>query len=267
MAPSPEPPARRTAVDRRKLALEKVRAREFVPVADLAAELGVSVVTARGDVAHLAEAGLVRRVRGGAIIARAEQSEPPFEDRLGTFAQEKATLGMAAAGMVTSGSAVVLDGGTTCLAVAKAIVARHDLEDLTVYTPSLSTATALVAAAPRVTVVVTGGTLLPQAQTLGGPYSELILDRVIATTAFIGCNGVSDADGISAADPGEAELKRRMLASAKTGVVVTDASKFVQHGTARVCHVDEVGLVLTAGTVDRALIAAVTGAGGTVREV
>ncbi|GAA4418446.1 hypothetical protein GCM10023169_08030 [Georgenia halophila] len=254
-------------VSRRQLALDMVRAREFVSVSDLAAGLGVSIVTARADVMHLAGAGLVRRVRGGAIITRQENREPPFEVRLGTYAQEKAAVGTAAAGLVEPGSAVVLDGGTTCLAVAKALVASPQLEGVTVYTPALSTAMALEAAASRITVVVTGGTVYPKAHTLGGPYSELILERVIGSVAFIGCNGVSDVDGISAATPIDAELKRRLLASAKYRVAVTDASKFVEHGTVRVCQVGEVDLILTSGALESELVDDVTRAGGAVRQV
>ncbi|MFC7407046.1 DeoR/GlpR family DNA-binding transcription regulator [Georgenia alba] len=265
MARAPRTRPRLSTTGRRQLALDLVRAREFVPVSELADELGVSLVTARGDVAHLAGAGLVRQVRGGAIIAREDDGEPPFEVRLGTYPEEKAAIGAAAAALVEPGSAVVLDGGTTCMAIAHALVATPELTDLTVYTPSLSTALALEAGAPRLTVVVTGGTVYPRAHSLGGPYSELILERVIATVAFVGCNGISDADGISAATPVDAELKRRMLASAKLRVAAADASKFVHHGTARVCRVDEVDLILTAGLLEDRLADAVGRAGGTVR--
>lgn len=53
-------------VGRREEILDRVNAAGEARVADLAAELGVSVITVRRDIAVLAEEGLLRQVRGGA---------------------------------------------------------------------------------------------------------------------------------------------------------------------------------------------------------
>ena len=254
-----------STASRRQSMFSLIRAQEFVSVQALADRFGVSVVTVRSDLDRLAADGLVRRVRGGAMIAAQEDRELSFEVRLGSYPKEKAAVGAAAADLVEPGSAVILDGGSTCMAVATALAARPELDEVTVYTPALNIALALEAAAPRITVVVTGGTVHPKQHSLGGPYSELILERVIAGIGFIGCNGVSAHDGISAATPSDARIKRRIMASAKYSVAVTDASKFLKYGTARVCDVDEVDLILTSADLDAELLASVAAAGAVVR--
>ncbi|MET7466138.1 DeoR family transcriptional regulator, partial [Nonomuraea sp. NPDC005501] len=54
--------------ERRAQVVELLRRRGVVRVNELAAELDVSVITVRRDIALLSSQGLVRRVRGGAVL-------------------------------------------------------------------------------------------------------------------------------------------------------------------------------------------------------
>ncbi|MFF0266461.1 substrate-binding domain-containing protein [Kribbella sp. NPDC004536] len=65
------------AQERHELILRSLRRHGRLRVADLVAELGVSAITVRRDLAELDSAGLLRRVHGGAIgTAAADQSSP-----------------------------------------------------------------------------------------------------------------------------------------------------------------------------------------------
>ncbi|MGN7210573.1 substrate-binding domain-containing protein [Brachybacterium paraconglomeratum] len=66
-------------VGRREMILERVNATGEARVADLAAELGVSVITVRRDIAALDEQGLLRQVRGGArrLTVREQPDQNP----------------------------------------------------------------------------------------------------------------------------------------------------------------------------------------------
>ena len=55
------------ASERHELILRSLRRHGRLRVADLAAELGVSAITVRRDLAELDSAGLLRRVHGGAV--------------------------------------------------------------------------------------------------------------------------------------------------------------------------------------------------------
>lgn len=63
-------------VDRRSQLLEALRREGTVRVSDLTAELGVTAVTVRRDIARLADEGLVRRVHGGATLVEPAAPAP-----------------------------------------------------------------------------------------------------------------------------------------------------------------------------------------------
>ena len=136
---------------RRDRMLTLVREREFVRVADLSSIFGISEVTVRADLAHLAEQGYVQRVHGGAIGRGPElRLERSFEEAMDESTGEKAGIGRHAAGTIRSGETIILDVGTSTTALARAIVARQDLADVIVFTSSLPIALELEPAIPRI---------------------------------------------------------------------------------------------------------------------
>jgi DeoR family transcriptional regulator, aga operon transcriptional repressor len=167
----------------------------FVRVGDLAARFGVSTVTVRTDLQSLESHGRLRRIRGGAMPAGVLRSERPFEIAEQELAGEKATIGAHAAGLVASRDTVLLDVGTTTVAIARALVARADLSEVTVVTSGLRVALELERAWPRISVVVTGGTLRPLQHSLVNPLGTVMLERLNAAAAFIGCNGIDVRGG------------------------------------------------------------------------
>jgi DeoR family transcriptional regulator of aga operon len=250
---------------RRQQLLDFVRHHEFARIQDLARQFGVSEVTIRSDVDVLARAGGIRRVRGGAMRVVEAVAEVVYEARVSSHQREKRAIGLAAAEMLSSGDSVILDVGTTAMAVADAIADRQDLTNLTVFTPGLNIALALERAIPRIEVVVTGGTLRPQQHSLVGPSSALILDQIRATFGFVGCNGIDPSHGIVGLSLPDAALKQAILRASRRSVVVTDASKFSQTSLVRVCGFADIDMVLTAGAPDPVSVEAVREAGTEVR--
>lgn len=251
--------------DRRGQILTLVRSTDFVRVEDLRRRFGVSTVTVRSDLDALADQGKVRRVHGGAMLGPRHYPESPYESRLGSYPTEKAAIAEAAVDLLASNETVILDVGTTTMAIAQAIAVRSELENLTVFTNGLNIALALEPAIPRVQVMVTGGALRPLQHSLIDPMAQLLLDRIQATTAFIGCNGIQADHGITSTNLPETAMKQRILRSAHRRVIVADASKFSQRALARVCDFDDLHLILTAGEVDPAVLAEIRGTGAKVQ--
>lgn len=225
--------------------------RGFLRVTDAAAEFGVSGVTVRGDLAALEAAGSVVRVHGGAM-PRSGAGESSFESSLEHHAAAKRAIGREAAGLVASGDSVLLDVGTTALAVAHALIDRHELSDVLVVTNGLTIALALEAALPRFTVVVTGGTLRPLQHSLVNPFASPFLEQLTTDIAFIGCNGVDVDRGVTNVNLPEAEVKQRMVASTKRAVVVADGSKLGRASLGFVGSLDAFDRLITAGDDSRA---------------
>ena len=210
---------------RRRLIAERIALDGFVSVAALAAELGVSEVTVRTDLDGLERTGALRRVHGGALPATGSVRESSVETTAERDADVKRRIGRKAAGLVADGSSLLLDVGSTTLAVARALVARSDLTDVVVITNGLSIALALEPAIPRFTVVVTGGTLRPLQHSLVNPMVSAALAGLHVDLAIIGCTGIDDSGNVTNVNLPEAEVKREMMAAAARRILVADASK------------------------------------------
>jgi DeoR family transcriptional regulator of aga operon len=232
-----------------------VNAHEFARVADISERFGVSEVTVRADLTVLEEHGHLRRVHGGAVPRAVHRAEVPFDLAADDVVGAVGHLGEAAAEMVHRGDAVLIDVGTTTTALARALVARIDLIDVVVITNGLTIALELEAAFPRITVVVTGGTLRPMQHSLVNPLGEGILETVNASTAFIGCNGVDPSGGITNVNLPEAEIKRRMVAAARRRVVLAAGAKVGVVELARVCDIDQVDALITDTFADDDVVA------------
>ncbi|GAA4050945.1 DeoR/GlpR family DNA-binding transcription regulator [Agromyces indicus] len=257
----------RDARRRRTLAADLVVERGFVRVIELSESFGVTPVTARADLDALEREGRVRRVHGGAVPAGAgpdaprPDREPTFEEALEASVVPKQLIGQRAAALVRSGQSIILDVGTTTLQVARALRARTDLDDLTIFTNGLSIALELEPEIPRFSVVVTGGTLRPRQHSLVHPLAASVLDEVHVDLAFLGCNGVDARHGVTNANLPEASVKALMLRRAQRAVVVADASKLGEVHLGRVAPVDAFDTLVTDAAAPAVLLGELRDAG------
>ncbi|PDQ34494.1 MAG: DeoR family transcriptional regulator [Candidatus Lumbricidophila eiseniae] len=234
------------AAARRQQILALIERQGFAKVSFLAHYFGVSDVTARTDLEVLAKTNAIQRVHGGAISGlSAATLERSFEVAAKEAAAEKTRIGSVAADLVESHQVVILDVGTTTTAIARELSRREDLDDVTVVTNALNIAVELESAYPRMTVVVTGGTLRPTQHSLVDPMADSLLARVRADIAFIGCNGVSVEAGVTNLNFSEADMKRRMLSTAARRVLVADSTKIGLVRSSRVSALTDVDLLIT----------------------
>ena len=210
---------------RRAKVLEVVRRSQFASVADLSDAFGVSEVTIRSDLDVLAGEGMIRRVRGGAVHRPGPGLEAPFEEAEAQRVDARREIAAAAAGLVVSGQSVLLDGGVTVTAVARAIAAREDLHDVTVITSSVPVALAVESAIPRITVMLSGGTLRRLQHTLVNPFGMTILEQVHGHLAILEADGIDASAGVTHINIAEVEIKRLLMRAARQRVLVADAPK------------------------------------------
>src|SRR5690349_24381003 len=173
------------AAERRRLIAESIRSRGVVSVAATAEELGTTEITVRRDLRSMERDGLLVRTHGGAMLATTTGHEPSYSEKAQQAGAEKAAIARLALEMIRPGDSIVLGPGTTTLALARLLV--HSPE-LTVVTNSLLVAQALMEA-PRVEVILTGGTLRRSIHALVGPAAEESVRALRASKAFISGNG------------------------------------------------------------------------------
>lgn len=229
------------AEQRRHEVLEAVRGRTGVQTAALAERFGVSQMTIRRDLDELARRGLVQRVRGGALEAGFLRHEPPFDESCRDREEHKDRVGAAAAAMVEPGDTIIIDIGTTALALARHL---HRREGLTVVTNNLAVYEELVDD-EAVDLLLLGGLVRRNYRSLIGFLTEDALTGVRADTAFIGISGISPDGMLLDTTVEEIPAKRAMIRAASRVVLLADGAKFDSAGLGRVAGVDAVSAVVT----------------------
>ncbi|GAA2438012.1 DeoR/GlpR family DNA-binding transcription regulator [Actinomadura vinacea] len=226
--------------ERHALIIDYLRLAERVEVAELARAVGTSEVTIRRDLEQLAEQGVLRRVRGGAVSLLARRQEPPFVFRELDNAEAKRRIGAAVAGLVRDGEAVVIDGGTTGLEVARALAGRR----VTVMPLSLQAAHALAVAGPT-RIIQAGGEVRPGELSVSGPLAEAGLRALRFDTAVLTCCGVSVEHGVTAYDPADASVKSVAISLAARTILAADGAKFARTAMAVVAPLERVDVLVT----------------------
>ena len=205
--------------ERRSLILDRLRTHGRVLAADLSAELAVSADTIRRDLRELADAGLLRRVHGGALPRGGDAS--PFLARARRAPEAKASIARRAAACVHDGQVIVIDGGTTTLELARAL--REDLR-AKVITTSPPIALAL-ADHPGLEVTVVGGTLRHSSLVTVGAAAVDTLRVIRADVVFLGVCGLHPEIGVTTEDLEERHVKAAMIEGAAEVVALADHDK------------------------------------------
>ncbi len=227
------------AEERQHAIAELVMQQGRASVTELAATYDVTTETVRRDLAVLHKAGLVRRVHGGAVPARAlHLVEQDVDEREVTRAAHKDAIAAAATDVFPAGGAsVLLDAGTTTSRVAALLPTDRDL---VVVTNSVPIA-ARLSAVPSITLQLLGGRVRGLTQAAVGEQAAEALGRLRVDIAFIGTNGITARHGLSTPDGEEAAIKRAMVQCANYVVVVADSSKIGRedlHSFAPISSVD-----------------------------
>lgn len=190
-----------------------------VVAAELEGALGVSAYTVRRDLDELAQAGRLLRVHGGALPRSPVATT--YEGRREQSTAGKREVARAAAGLVRGGEVVILDGGSTALALAEALPPGLSGTWITHSPP----AAAALARHPGLEVVVVGGTLDRRALVATGAQTVAAYERVAADVCFLGIWSVHAEHGISEGYPEEAEVRRTLLGRADRVVGLATADK------------------------------------------
>ena len=204
------------AAARRELLLERLRRDGRLVAKEIAAELGLSEDSIRRDLRELDDAGLAVRVYGGALPA--SHAVADYATRTTVAAESKRRVAATAAGLVRPGATLVLDGGTTALAVVAALPRTLDC---TVVTHSPTVAAALLEHAADVFLL--GGRLFKHSAVTCGAAAVEAASTISADLFLLGVTGVHPTAGLTTGDPDEAAMKRALAArAAETYVLASD---------------------------------------------
>ncbi|MGV0959297.1 MAG: DeoR/GlpR family DNA-binding transcription regulator [Limnohabitans sp.] len=233
---------------RRQRLLELVRQRKSITTLDLVQALGASAATVRRDMAILEDLNLLKRSHGGAVNLDTtsahlpEQAsadyEPAFQEKVVHNHAAKERIAQVAADLVTDGSTILLDSGTTSLALAQRLAGRR----ITVVALDLKVAEA--AAHNQTEVLIIGGRVRSGLFSVVGPWTDAALQALTFDIFFLGADAI-DEQGVTNSALDEARVKSLAIQSAKQSVVIADHSKFNQRKMAPVCDLAQIDVLIT----------------------
>lgn len=229
--------------ERRELLLRRLETDGKLVARDLAADLGVSEDSVRRDLRDLAAAGLCQRVYGGAVpVSRALVD---YAARGSVEIESKERVASRAAALIGRGDRVILDGGTTTLALARALPPSLTA---TVITHSPTIAAALVAH-PGVEILMLGGRIYKHSAVACGAATAEAAARISADLFFLGVTGVHADAGLTTGDAEEAAMKRTLAGRAAETYVLASAEKLGAISPYKVLDLSDVTGVVTDSVV------------------
>jgi DeoR family glycerol-3-phosphate regulon repressor len=225
---------------RRAYLVRYLEQNHYISVEEIATRFSVTTQTARRDIMALELQGKVRRLHGGAI------GSTPFDplvyrQRRVANAERKEAIGRSVASLLPDNASVFIDTGTTCEAVARALIGRQGLR---VVTYSLRVATTL-SECTDFTIAVPGGFVR---QVDGGVFSQNAAEFIQAFKfdfVIVSVSGIDDDGDIGDDDYAEVAAVRAAMLQAGRVILAIDSSKFGRRALVRLGSLDEVDVLVS----------------------
>lgn len=229
------------AIDRRQEILKKAQIEKSIKVPELSKLYGVTEETIRRDLEKLEAEGYIKRTYGGAVLCESTTADLAANIRETTNTEGKSAIGKKASTHIQDGATVIMDSSTTSLYVAKYLKEKHNI---TIITNSLKIPNELLGHKGS-KIIHTGGTLNDRSMSFVGHLAERSFDNFYVDLAILSCRGLSQDKGLTEPNEMEAEIKKRMVQSAKKVILVVDESKVDHRAFVRSFDLEDVDLLIT----------------------
>jgi len=248
--------------ERRHRIIELLRAHGRVTVEALAVRFATSAVTIRTDLTALEAAGMLERTHGGALL-RQDDDDQPLTVKRTLHLAEKVSIAKVAATLIQDGETIILDSGTTTAEIAKQI-RKIEGRSINVITNALNIAV-LLADVPFVRLIMPGGILRPESNSLSGHMAEAALANLQADRLFLGADGLDPERGVMTPHLPEAQLNAKMIEISRQVIVVADSSKLLRRNISLIARVEQLHMLITDSAANPEVVAELRRRGVEVR--
>ena len=224
---------------RQKSLQDLLRQHGQLTVKQLSERLEVSEATIRRDLQELSGTSGLERMHGG--VAFSEDREPPVMARRRENATAKMALARRAIEEIYDGATIFIGSGSTMACLAECLPGHSEL---TVITNAQNVALKL-AAAPGISIMMTGGAFRKGEMSLIGPVAENTLRQLPFEVAFISAQGISAGSGITNTFAPEASTDRVVVELAPRLVLVAEAYKLGRVAPIPIGPADAADLLIT----------------------
>jgi DeoR family transcriptional regulator, aga operon transcriptional repressor len=220
-------------------------------VQELSDLLGVSTSTVRRDLVSVSDHRFIGRTHGGIILETVIKYSNLCINRVSIDPREVRAIALRAAEMIQPGDVIGLSGGEICAYLAFLLRLK---EDITVVTNAVNVAAELVCL-PGIQVRLTGGRLNNGSFELVGKGLEPSLDGVHIQKFFLGTDGLSLDNGVTAHDEAEATASRDLMAHTTANIILVDSRKFKRTSFAQVAPLSNFQTIITTELVSPSVLA------------
>ena len=228
-----------------------------INVNELAEKFQVSLVTIRNDLDDLENEGLLQRTFGGAVFSHRTRFNKSFRERIQEQRDEKRAVAIAALGYIKDGDTIILDAGTSTLALAQLLKERT----MSVFVITCSVPAALELSSGGYDILLLGGIVKNKSLALLGRETLTILERYRADKAFLGSSGFTAKRGHSTPNPDDAQIKEAIMRAADETYVLVDSSKYGHDCLTSFAGLSDVDLTITDSHLSRSKAAILEAAG------
>ncbi len=221
--------------ERQKSILDYLEQNRSSNVRELSKVVFASEASVRRDLEVLEHKGLIKRVYGGVLLSKYQNSVTPAHIRDRSNSQKKELIAKRAAQLVFDGATLMFDSSSTARRICKYIT---HLTDVKIITNDLRVCNELKNSS--IPVYCTGGAFYKERDCFLGPYAEQFLRGVSADMLFFSCRGISEDGIISDVSEEEISLRRVMLSRAERQVFLCDSSKLGVNCAFSLCTKDDV---------------------------
>ncbi len=113
----------------------------------------------------------------------------------------------------------------------------------------------LLAAVPAVRLIMPGGILRPESNSLSGYMAEAALANLQADRLFLGADGIDPELGLMTPHLPEAQLNAKMIQISRQVIVVADSSKLLRRNISLIARIEQLHMLITDTAADPAVVA------------
>ena len=213
--------------DRQTKILEIVNQKKKVEVATLSQMLEVSQVTIRKDLDALEELNFLTREHGYATM----KNMSDISNRMAFCYETKQRIAEKASEIISDGETIMVESGSSCALLVKYLSeTKKDIRETE---------------GGVTKVIVLGGEYQKEAEVMVGPLVKTCAEAFYVDKLFMGTDGYIPGIGFTSGDMLRAEAAKSMADSTRNSIILTDSSKFSEHGVVMQCRLKDINMVFT----------------------
>jgi DeoR/GlpR family transcriptional regulator of sugar metabolism len=229
---------------RRTTILDRLAHGDILSYQELADLFNKSSMTIRRDVENLCRRGVAIKTLGGVrgTGPSATLAETPLASRIACQRAEKRAIARCAAGLLVPGQTIYLDGGTTCIELAK-YMAAHRM-DLTILSNSALVCMEL-GRGGHYKIIGIGGQYEPSNLCFVGPTAEDFSHRFFVDMAFFSTKGFLPEEGTFESFEPTYRIKQIVVGQCNQAVLLADHTKFGERSLCKVLDIEQIHTIVT----------------------